>query len=282
MGRREKFQITLLTFSCFFMFAGCSSWTPKSKPGPRTVWNPTTWFNKEYQQPASLATIWKADQIQQPGHPAQRGFGASVYFYNERSQAIPVEGDLVIHGYLTTPSSRKQPHEEPDQKFTFSTEQLASQFAPSDMGASYNIWVPWDVAGGFREEVTLIATFKSKKGGVVQGSPTRLFLPGSSRSPENDPRGIPESVQQVSYQQRSIPTYDVGPAPEKTTTRITTIEIPSESKLSRPSEGISVGGGDSGRGQSLDVGVSVGGSPARGLGNPSSNYQLQALTPPIK
>lgn len=282
MWRKSCYKIALLTLTLTLGLSGCSSWTPKSKPGERTVWNPSTWFNKEYQEPASIATIWKADQIQQPGQPAQRGFGACVYFYNERSQAIPVEGDLVIHGYLTTPSSRKQPHEEPDQKFTFSTEQLASQFAPSDMGASYNIWVPWDAAGGYREEVTLIATFKSKKGGLVQGTPTRLFLPGTSRSPENDPRGIPESVQQVSYQQRSVPTYDISPAPEKPTTRITTIEVPSQSKLSRPSEGISVGGSDSSSGQLHDIGVSVGGASSRGFGKSSSSYQLQSLAPPTK
>ena len=159
---------------------GCASWSNPS-PGEKS-WNPKTWFKKEYQEPGSLATIWKADRLAEPGQPESRGFTAMVYFYNDRSQTIPVDGELVVHGYVTTPSSRRQHNDQPDQKFVFGAEQMAKQFAPSEMGASYALWVPWDNEQ-FREEVTLIATFKSKKGTVVQGAPTKLLLPRTSRYP---------------------------------------------------------------------------------------------------
>jgi hypothetical protein len=218
---------------------GCGS---ISAPTPsQNPWNPTSWFKKEFQEPVSVATIWKADTIADAGQPEQRGFGARIYFYNERSQSIPVDGDLVIHGFLTTPSNRQQTAEQADKKFTFAAEQLATQYSPTDLGASYSIWIPWDAEGGFREEVTLVATFKSKNGGVVQGAPTRLFLPGQARF--SDDLKLPKSIQQVSYEKSSIPTYDLEPAPPKPETRITTIEVPSDSQLRRDSQGVSVGGG---------------------------------------
>ena len=195
-----------------------------------------------------MAAIWKADRMSENlGQPEMRGFGARVYFYNTKSQAVPVEGDLVVHGYVTTPSSRREPREQSDRKFTFTSEQLASQFSPSDMGASYSIWIPWD-EDGYREEVTLIATFKSKKGTVVQGSPTKVNLPGKSPVPnetaaeEKFTKGVP--AQQVSYSRASIPTYDIAPSPDKMpSTRVTTIDLPRQSRLTRPSTPVSVGAG---------------------------------------
>ncbi|MFO0942495.1 MAG: hypothetical protein U0930_17295 [Pirellulales bacterium] len=208
--------------------SGCATW---KKSSSEKSWNPKTWFKKEYQEPVSMATIWRADRMAEPGQREMRGFGARVYFYNEKSQAIPVDGDVVVHGYVTTPSSRKTGNEQSDKKFTYTSEQLASQYSPSDMGASYSIWVPWD-EDGFREEVTLIATFKSKKGGVVQASPTKIYLPGKSPLPDEQ---MPQVTQQVSYKKSKIPTYDIGPEPEKLpSTRVTTIELPQKSRLNQP------------------------------------------------
>ena len=221
---QQSLTVLGLAAATFMASAGCSSWSAQTKPGQKT-WNPKTWFKNEFQDPVSIATIWKADALAELGGPEQRGFGARVYFYNERSQAIPVDGDLVVHGYLTTPGSSHQSKDSSDQKFAFSASQLASQYSPSDLGASYSIWVPWDANQGYREEVTLIATFKSKNGAVVQSAPTRLFLPGMARFPENEPLSS-QPIQQVSFRHQSIPTYDVGPAPAKSNARVTTIDLP--------------------------------------------------------
>ncbi|MBX3424002.1 MAG: hypothetical protein KF752_20790 [Pirellulaceae bacterium] len=242
MKRFGKRVTQLLCCTLCITGTGCSSWNGATSSNK--TWNPKTWFKEDFQEPASVATIWKSDVIAPPGEAEQSGFGGRIYFYNERSQAIPVDGDLVVHGYVTTPSSRKQDKVEAEQKFTFSGEQLASQYSPSDLGASYSVWVPWSSEGGYRQEVTLIATFKSKQGTVVQGSPTRLFLPGAS--PIEGDKSDASAVRPVSYQRQSLPTYDIAtPASTSaaTSTRITTIEIPRESQLGRHSEGVRVGGG---------------------------------------
>jgi hypothetical protein len=262
---------------------GCASW---SKPtlGEKS-WNPTTWFKKEYQEPGSLATIWKTDRMAEPGHLEKRGFSGMVYFYNDRSQTVPVEGELVVHGYVTTPSSRRnaQQSEEADQKFVFGAEQMAKQFAPSAMGASYAVWIPWDNEE-FREEVTLIATFKSKKGTVVQSTPTKLTLPGTSRYPEQSD-GIGSNANKVQakpvgYEKSNIPSYDIKPAvPPIPSTRITTIDVPRASRLSQtvPSS-VSVGG-TAALPQLDGVGVSVGGASRSSQTDPLQ-YNFQQLSPP--
>ncbi len=45
------------------------------------------------------AVIWTEDVLMVTGKPPTRGFGGRIYFYNEKSQAIPVEGELVVYGY---------------------------------------------------------------------------------------------------------------------------------------------------------------------------------------
>jgi hypothetical protein len=231
---------------------GCSAWSaPKSNQGK--TWNPTTWFKKEFQEPVQLAAIWKHDVMSDPLQGDQNGFGARIYFYNEKSQAIPIEGDLTIHGFVTTPTSRQRSHEQPEKKFTFSADQLAGQYNPSDLGASYSIWVPWEGDSGFREEITLIATFKSKQGHLIQAAPTKLFLPGKSRFPD-DP-SMSDKIQPASFQKKSIPTYDLQPAPvQKESTRITTIDIGGNSRLIREPQTVSVGGGNNNRPSSTSAG----------------------------
>jgi hypothetical protein len=219
--------VALLTLS-----AGCSTWSSSTSDSSLSSWSPKQWFKKEYQEPASVAAIWSPDTATTAGQPTMRGFGGRIYFYNQRSQAVPVEGDLIIHGYLTTPGLQDLTTVHSDKRFVFSSEQLTTHFSPSQIGASYSIWVPWDVEGGFREEVTLIATFKSKQGNVVQGSPAKLFLPGKSRL-ENEVVDSSVTTRTVSYVSESIPTHPGPDALNAPQTRTTTIEIPDAAPLSR-------------------------------------------------
>lgn len=223
-GRSRRHWLKCCLLLTVLTSSGCSTWQTKSTDKEFSPWSPSTWFKKEYQEPASLAAIWAPDTLVVAGQPTMRGFGGRIYFYNDRSQAVPVEGDLVVHGYLTTPGAVKTTGVDSDQRFVFSSEQLTTHFSPSQIGASYSIWIPWDEAEGFREEVTLIATFKSKQGSVVQGTPAKLFLPGQSRVEDELP--APKN-QMVSYTTKSVPTH---PGPENLNatppTRTTTIEIP--------------------------------------------------------
>jgi len=221
-----------LTVALLTLSAGCSTWSSSTSDSSLSSWSPKQWFKKEYQEPASVAAIWSPDTATTAGQPTMRGFGGRIYFYNQRSQAVPVEGDLIIHGYLTTPGMQDLSTVHSDKRFVFSSEQLTTHFSPSQIGASYSIWVPWDLDGGFREEITLIPTFKSKQGSVVQGTPAKLFLPGKSRI-ESEVAASSAPTRTVSYVTEAMPTHPGPNMLNAPMTRTTTIEIPDTSPLSR-------------------------------------------------
>ena len=52
-----------------------------------------------YPNPVKLAATWTPDTLIQAGRTPTRGFGGRVFFYNEKSQAVPVNGTLTIHGF---------------------------------------------------------------------------------------------------------------------------------------------------------------------------------------
>ena len=172
----------LLTMAVGFS-TGCTSWSDWSKTKDFVEW-PLSRFAKDYQQPQRIAVIWSADVMTMPGQPATRGFGGRLYFYNEKSIAVPVKGELMIYGYeepMNGPSVDKKTV--PDKKFKFSPEQFAERFSKSDLGASYSIWIPWDEAGGNVKRVSLIPIFKLDNEKVVYGDAAELTLPG--RTPES-------------------------------------------------------------------------------------------------
>jgi hypothetical protein len=219
------FSLTMLA-----AFSGCSTWSKNSTTSKDSPWSISKLWKKEYQQPQSMAIIWAPDVLTVPGKPATRGFGGRVYFYNELSQAIPIEGELMIHGYAKQTRMNRTDEVAADKTFGFTAEQLAGHFSPSDMGASYSIWIPWDAADGVREEVTLIPTFKGKDGTIVQGSAAKANLPGRTAD------GKPEPIMQtVSYSQSSAATnMGFEPEPPAKTMRTTTINVPSNASLAKP------------------------------------------------
>ncbi|GIW97362.1 MAG: hypothetical protein KatS3mg111_0695 [Pirellulaceae bacterium] len=196
------------------------------------------WFDEEYQTPESLAVIWAPEVLNVPGKPPTRGFGGRIYFYNAKSQAIPVDGELVVHGYRTTDEKKSAEswRVEADKTFVFTGEQLTTHFSPSQLGASYSIWIPWDAVGGYREEITLIPTFKAADGKIVQGAPARVFLPGKSRDGDEQ---TPTVSPQVHYRHATIPSYDIEPsnahveAEKRGGMQTTTITVPADSSLLR-------------------------------------------------
>ena len=230
--------------------SGCSTLSKNKSMSKDDHWSITKLWKQEYQEPASVAAIWSPDEMVMVGQPTQRGFGGRIYFYNDRSQAVPVEGDLLIHGYLTTPGA-EQEDVKADKKYEFRAEQLASHFSPSEIGASYSVWVPWDDAGGFREEVTVIPTFKSKDGTVVQGAPARVFLPGKARLEDELPA---PKFQQVSYTRESVKTNDSSNYDGTGNVRTTTIELPGDASLGRTRQSFLLGGSQTGAGTSSQSG----------------------------
>ena len=188
---------------CLVWFTGCASLTTndKSKSKKENSWLP--WAKKEYQIPHSLAVVWSEDILNVPGKPATRGFGGRIYFYNEKSQAISVEGELTVHGYDETfPKQGNVVSAEADKKFKFTPEQFTQHFSQSDLGASYSVWIPWD-NGGYGKKIMLIPSFITKDGRLIRGEPSKVTLAG--KSPTSQEVYGPSTVQQVSH---SEPTND--------------------------------------------------------------------------
>ncbi len=219
---------------CVALTSGCAAWTDKSK-NKESMWSQMQFWKKPYQKPDKLAAIWTHDILTMSGKPPTRGFGGRLYFYNPKSQAIPVDGELTVHGYEETRIGMHIQAEktQADKTFMFTAEQFTEHFSPSDMGASYSIWVPWDAADGVQKEITLIPTFKGKDGTILQGEPAKLVLPGRKLEAELGP----SAFQAVSFQRSQLPT-NTGPlqqlnVPPQTGLRTTTISVPSSSRLAR-------------------------------------------------
>jgi len=174
------------------MFDSSSSKT-KSKDKKKEGWS--LFKKKEYQEPRSLVSTWSEDTLIAPGKPVTRGFGGRFYFYNDRSQVIPVDGELIVYGFEdknvnalsvpspngvrpVTPSPSDQPVGEADKKFRFTSEQFTQHFSQGDLGASYSVWIPWDTAGGPQRKITLIPCFITKDGRTVRGEASKQVLSG--------------------------------------------------------------------------------------------------------
>ncbi len=236
------FRCALTAFICSMVFfTGCQTFT-SSKPSSKSS-KKSSWFKfgkKDYQTPQSLAVIWKEDVIYVPGKAPTRGFGGRIYFYNEKWQAVPVDGELVVYGYdenkrRSNPMSDLQP----DKKFKFTAEQFTQHFSETQLGASYNVWIPWDDAAGEPKKITLIPTFVTKDGGVVRGDPNTQYLPGQSTGESSEM--FDSSVRTVSYEESSKSEPKLTVSESTTPMRTTTIGVPSEvaMKLAHANRGVS-------------------------------------------
>lgn len=133
-----------------------------------------------YPNPVKLAATWTPDTLTQVGRIPTRGFGARVYFYDEKSRPVPVEGTLIVHGFDEKAETKGGGPS--IKRYEFTPDQFTSHFSNSDLGASYSVWIPWDAVGGDQTRVSLVASFKTAEGKMVQGSPTTVLLPGKKDS----------------------------------------------------------------------------------------------------
>ena len=136
-------RTTVLTIlaSGLLLAGGCKSFDTDSK-------SPSSWFGEKepvYQTPARLAAIWSDAMLNHPTTPT-RGFGGRIYFYNNKNEAVPVSGELVVYAFDDTNGISEG--RRPDRKFVFKADQLTAYYSETQLGASYSIWVPWDRPGG--------------------------------------------------------------------------------------------------------------------------------------
>jgi hypothetical protein len=179
---RHTFSLAMIGWTAtLILSSGCQSLTSTGAATKKSDSSWWPWSSKQvYQEPSSMSVIWADDVLMAPGQPATRGFGGRVYFYNERSQAIPVDGELTVYGYDDTESGERSKHEQPDKRFRFSPEQFTTHFTQGELGASYSVWLPWDEAGGPRRRITLIPVFKTTSGRLVRGEASTVTLSGKA------------------------------------------------------------------------------------------------------
>jgi hypothetical protein len=136
----------------------------------------------EFATPHKIVAVWSDAVYSQPGTGGVRGFGGRLYFYDQQNDPIPVEGQLVVYGYDdTVPDSQSK---QPSRKFVFTPEQLTSHYTPSDLGASYSVWIPWDEIGGERKSISLLPVFRASSGQVVMAQQSVNVLPGKPPAEE--------------------------------------------------------------------------------------------------
>jgi len=95
---------------------------------------------KDVLPPQKMVSLWSNTVYTAPGKPATRGMAARVYFYDANRKTVPVEGSLIVYGYDDSKSTGT--NRQPDRKYVFKPEQLASHYSVSDFGPSYSIWIP--------------------------------------------------------------------------------------------------------------------------------------------
>lgn len=150
-----------------------------------------------YPNPVKMAATWTPDTLIQTGRTPTRGFGGRVFFYDEKSRPVPVDGTLVVHGFddsITTPEQR-------GKRFEFTPEQFTRHFSQTDLGASYSVWIPWDAMGGEPRRISLVASFKTVEDKVIQGIPATVLLPGPTNQESKSEEMARFSPQYHEYQQ---------------------------------------------------------------------------------
>lgn len=169
---------------------GCSTLTkkPTTEAKNASFFDKMPWIGKNkqdetpeaYPEPVKLAATWTPDTLVQQGRTPTRGFGGRVFFYDQKSRPVPVDGTLIVHGFDDTATKQ----EDRVKRFEFTPEQFTRHFSQTDLGASYSVWIPWDAIGGTQRRVSLVASFKATDGKLVQGIPATILLPGPTDKSE--------------------------------------------------------------------------------------------------
>jgi hypothetical protein len=135
----------------------------------------------KYAAPTKMAVIWAPAVLNQPGQVPTRGFGGRVYFYDGANNPVAVEGQLIVYAYDdTVPAAGGKT---PERKFAFTPEQFTQHYSPTQLGAAYSIWLPWDAAGQPQMEISLVPVFTAASGQLVMGQPSHNLLPGPTTAP---------------------------------------------------------------------------------------------------
>ena len=233
---RHYRSIGILALLGALTLSGCASFTETDTKKKKKDKSWYSFKKKEYQVPQAVNVTWAYDLLTVPGKPATRGFGGRFYFYNEKTQAVPVDGELMVYGFDDTHgTSDSMDLNQATKRFKFTAEQLTSHFSESQLGASYSVWIPWDAAPGDQKKIMLIPTFIAKDGKLVRGAAATLNLPGKPRMSESE--SIAQAAATFTKGQRSEVSQAVQHSPRQAGIGITTINVPPRSGIARTSSG---------------------------------------------
>jgi hypothetical protein len=166
------------------LVVGCAPWSlPKSITLPGQAEKP--------QSPLKMTALWTDTVLVEAG---VSGFGGRVMFYGKsEDKPIMVEGELTVYAY--DDSDGGPDNSVPARKYVFRAEELSNHYSKSSLGHSYSFWLPWGSVGGQQRQISLIARFKSKAGGVVMSEMTHHFLPGAQNPSVSQKQGLPRAGQ---------------------------------------------------------------------------------------
>ena len=160
--------------------SGCAGTTKNLSSAMPWGGKPSTIAEGKYQAPVKMVALWSPAMYNAPGKPATRGFGGRLYFYNAKNEAVPVQGQLVVYCFDDT--NKTNDHKQADRRVAFTPEQFSGHFSPTELGASYSVWVPWDAIGNSQAEISLVPIFTAATGQVVVGQQSMGLLPGPETS----------------------------------------------------------------------------------------------------
>jgi hypothetical protein len=161
------------------------------------------------ETPTRLVTTWTEAVHNRTGETPKRGFGGRLAFFKSGSEdPVRVDGQLVIYAF---DESGEDPYKtEPTKRYIFPADQLALYEGDSKLGPSYNIWLPWDEAGGFERKVSLIARFEPKDGPIIVGEQTRHLLSGIAKPAVGDAESMARGQQPAAAPNVSLARYQAS------------------------------------------------------------------------
>lgn len=176
VSQLQKIPVLLsLTVIAAVGLTGCSPITTG-----KSAWKKLPWVGekepKPYPNPQKMAVTWAPDVIMRTGATPTRGFGGRVFFYDEKTRPVPVDGELAVQAFIPGPDGKPQVM----KRYGFTAEQFTRHYSQSDLGGSYSIWIPWDALGGDETKITLIPSFRTKEGKTVSGTASIVLLPGQN------------------------------------------------------------------------------------------------------
>lgn len=212
---KTKLLRLILSMMSVAMLIGCSnhSWTKKSQfalsdPDRRAIKKADLTALLPPGPPAKAIAVWDPAVRHTGNETPQRGFASRVYFYDALAKRpIKVDGSIVVYAF--DEDNRKPTDHVPTRSYYFAKEDVKKLHSKSQLGHSYNLWVPWDTEGseGKVKKVSLIVRYVPDSGSSVISSQAIAYLPGkvdqnemlAKAEWEKQQQLVGGAIQQVSY-----------------------------------------------------------------------------------